>query len=82
MILKDITKPNCEQKWSLKEGNETIVDETVIADVFNTYFVQKIQDIKSRLCHFVGGLSEKKQEHTTKSISIVICLKLKYFLSF
>ena len=48
-IVKEITKPKEENKWSLKEENEIITDEADIAEIFNTFFIQKIQDIKENI---------------------------------
>ena len=44
-IIKDISNPKTEQKWSLKEGDDFIVDEMVIAETFNDFFIQKLYSI-------------------------------------
>ena len=38
-IVKEITKPKEENKWSLKEEIEIITDEADIAEIFNTFFI-------------------------------------------
>ena len=41
-IVNDITNPNSEQTWKLKEGNVIIDNELDIANMFNHFFIDKI----------------------------------------
>ena len=41
-IVNDITNPNSEQTWKLKEGNVIIDKELDIANMFNHFFIDKI----------------------------------------
>jgi hypothetical protein len=48
-IVKEVTNPTQDQKWMLKEGENEIIKEDQIAEVFNEYFINKIEDIKENV---------------------------------
>ena len=43
VLVNDITKPRPKAKWILEENGEEIEDEKEIADIFNDYFIEKIE---------------------------------------
>ena len=45
-MVNDITKPRSESNWKLEEDGKEIKDEKVIADIFNRYFIEKIEKLK------------------------------------
>ena len=45
-IVKEIATPKSESNWSLKEDSKEINGEKEIAEIFNDYFISKIQDLK------------------------------------
>ena len=47
--MKDITQPKSSSKIILVENGKTIEDEKEVADVFNNFFVEKIQDLKDNI---------------------------------
>ena len=46
VLVNDITKPRPKAKWILEENGEEIEDEKEIADIFNDYFIQKMERLK------------------------------------
>ena len=43
---REVTKPKEDKQWTPKEGGREICDELEIAEIFNQFFVQKIEDLK------------------------------------
>ena len=48
-VVNDIIKPRSETKWKLEENGEEIEDEEKIADIFNDYFIEKIEKLKGNI---------------------------------
>ena len=48
-IVKEVTCPNGEKKWTLEENGESIEEESKISELFNDFFITKIQDIKANI---------------------------------
>ena len=49
-VAKEIINPNgSNNDWSLKSNDEIMVDQEEIANTFNSYFVEKINDLKSNI---------------------------------
>jgi hypothetical protein len=46
---KEVTNPLKANKWKVKINNETITDEEKTTNVFNSFFVNKIQNIKESI---------------------------------
>ena len=51
MVLSQckITNPKEEKKWRLKNGEEIVEDELEIAESFNKFFVDKINNLKDNI---------------------------------
>ena len=48
-IVNELTKPKEDKRWILKEGEQDITDEKEIAEIFNSYFIDKIEDLKKNI---------------------------------
>ena len=48
-IVKEVTSPKNDTKWSLIEDGKLIDDEIEVAEVFNDFFINKIKDIKTNI---------------------------------
>ena len=48
-IVKEVSSPNGEKKWTLEENGELIEEESKISKLFNNFFITKIQDIKANI---------------------------------
>ena len=48
-VVKEINAPRREVSWTLTENNQTITDEKEIAEKFNHYFIDKIEELKDRI---------------------------------
>ena len=44
-----MTKPKEDKKWTLKEGGKETRDEIEIPEIFNQFFVQKIENLKDNI---------------------------------
>ena len=45
-VVNDITKPRSETSWKLEEDGREVEKEEEIADIFNNYFIEKIDKLK------------------------------------
>ena len=45
-VVNDITKPRSETSWKLEEDGREVEKEEAIADIFNNYFIEKIDKLK------------------------------------
>ena len=45
-IVKEITEPKTEKHWRLTEGDRLITEEQEVADIFDRYFMDKIEKLK------------------------------------
>ena len=62
-VINEVTNPKKEETWKLKEGEETIEDEEKIAEIFNKYFVDKIENLKDNIDQeYVKNPTEKLKE--------------------
>ena len=50
-MVNDITKPKTERGWELEEDGKGIKSEEEIADIFNEYFMDKIEKLKENIDH-------------------------------
>ena len=48
-VVNEIMKPKEDKTWILKEGEEIITDEKEIADIFNQFFINKIETLKKNI---------------------------------
>ena len=48
-IVNDITNPKAEASWKLEEEGRMIENEKEIADIFNDYFIEKIENLKRNI---------------------------------
>ena len=48
-IVKEVTSPKNESKWTLIEEGKTINDEQEVAEIFNDFFINKISNIKDNI---------------------------------
>jgi hypothetical protein len=48
-VINEVTKPRSEKVWMLKEGEKEITDEKEIAEIFNEFFIKKIEDLKEKI---------------------------------
>ena len=48
-VVNDIIAPNSETSWKLNEAGKILEDEKEIAEVFNEYFVEKIEKLKENI---------------------------------
>lgn len=48
-VVKEINTPRSESKWTLIDNNVTITEEIEIAETFNHYFIEKIEDLKAKI---------------------------------
>ena len=48
-VVNDITKPKTEASWKLKENGKVIEKEEKIANIFNNYFIGKIEHLKNNI---------------------------------
>ena len=48
-VVDDVLPPRKENEWLLKEGDKLIKDKQQIADTFNTFFIDKIEDLKANI---------------------------------
>ena len=54
-VVNDVIQPKKENDWSLKEGDKLIKDEQMIADTFNKFFIEKIEDLKKNINITMGS---------------------------
>ena len=73
-VVKEINAPKNENYWALIEENETITDEKIIAEKFNHYFVNKIEDLKARIdpTKVKEPLSKLKKKMEGKNLSFTL----------
>ena len=57
--MNDITNPKEEKKWRLQNGEEIVEDELEIAETFNKFFVDKINNLKENI-----DVNQKKEPLT------------------
>jgi hypothetical protein len=48
-VVNEVLQPKKENEWQLKEGSTTITEEQIIANTFNKFFVDKIEDLKANI---------------------------------
>ena len=49
-IATEVIKPRKENEWSLKKDNDSVTsDLQEVADIFNNFFIQKVQDLKANI---------------------------------
>ena len=49
-VAKEIINPNSNNtEWSLKSNDDIILDHEEIANTFNSYFVEKIENLKANI---------------------------------
>ena len=48
-VINEVTKPKEDKQWTLREGGREIHDENEIAEIFNQFFIQKIEDLKDNI---------------------------------
>ena len=49
-IAAEVIKPRKENEWSLKKDNDSVTsDLQEVADIFNNFFIQKVQDLKANI---------------------------------
>ena len=49
IVNEIITSPKSESTWRLNENGTIIEQESEIAEIFNSFFVDKIQDLKQNI---------------------------------
>ena len=75
-IASEITKPKNESEWKMKDNNDIIIDEQVIADKFNNHFVEKIKKLKSKIDQDFVSDPLEKLKNKLKNNSLKFDLKL------
>ena len=45
-VVKDVANPNRENVWTIKTESKSITDEEDIANAFNEFFVNKVENLK------------------------------------
>ena len=77
-IVNEVTKPRSDCEWKLKTSTGITEDEQEIANTFNQFFIQKIEDLKTGINPQMiedplGKLREKmkdnKQEFSLKTVT-------------
>ena len=48
-VVNEVLQPKKENEWQLKEGSTTITEEQIIANTFNKFFIDKIEDLKANI---------------------------------
>ena len=48
-VLNEVTKPKEDKQWTLLEGGKEVENEEKIAEIFNDYFIRKIEDLKDNI---------------------------------
>ena len=47
-IASEVITPKKENEWSLKKEDESVTtDHQEVANIFNNFFIQKVEDLKS-----------------------------------
>ena len=52
-VVKDVANPNRENVWTIKTESKSITDEEDIANAFNEFFVNKVENLKSGINKFL-----------------------------
>ena len=48
-IKNEVTKPKKDRTWTLREVETEITDDKAIAEIFNNYFIQNIENLKDTI---------------------------------
>ena len=48
-VINEVSKPKEERIWTLKEEEREITDEKEIAEIFNKFFIKKIEELKDSI---------------------------------
>ena len=48
-VINEVSKPKEERIWTLKEEEREITDKKEIAEIFNKFFIKKIEELKDNI---------------------------------
>lgn len=74
-VINDIIKPKEDKKWMLKEGDQEVLDEKEIAEIFNKHFIEKIESLKDNIDKTMQRNPTEKLKEKVKNLGLRFTLK-------
>ena len=75
-IVNEVIKPKKDKEWTIfKEDGSSTSDHQEIADIFNSFFIKKVEDLKANIdkdyvMDPIEKLSSKTKSENTFSINL------------